>query len=106
METDDPATSVVLPSSSTPSTSAPSSSVASVTLNAIMAQLQRMDACLDYLTDEMCQMNTRVDRITHRQARMAGFAPSPEASANEDDDAGDDEDDASSSNDDKMTTSQ
>ena len=66
VETDDPATSVVLPSSSTPSTSAPSSSVASVTLNAIMAQLQRMDACLDYLTDEMCQMNTWVSRIACR----------------------------------------
>ena len=65
-----------------------------------------MDACLDYLTDEMCQMNTRVDHITHRQARMAGFAPSPEASADEDDDASDDENDANSSSDDEMTTSQ
>ena len=32
---------------------------------------------LDYLIDEMCWMNTRVGRIAHRQARMAGFAPSP-----------------------------
>ena len=58
VETTNPTTSAVPPSSLAPSTSAPSSSVASVTLDAIMAQLQRMDACLDYLTDEMCQMNT------------------------------------------------
>ena len=35
---------------------------------------------LDYLTDEMCQMNTRVSRIARRQARVAGFAPSPSPS--------------------------
>ena len=35
------------PTSSTPSTSTPSSSKGEVTLNAIMAQLQHMDACLD-----------------------------------------------------------
>ena len=34
-------------------------------------------ARLDYLTDEMCQMNTRIGRIAHRQARVASFAPSP-----------------------------
>ena len=56
-------------------------------------------------------MNTRVSRITQRQARLGGFAPSPspspEASADEDGDDGDDEDedeDASSSNDDEMVT--
>ena len=38
------------PSSSTPSTS----TAGGVTLEAIMAQLQRMDARLDSLTDEMC----------------------------------------------------
>ena len=84
--------------------------MASVTLDAIMAQLQRMDARLDYLTDEMCQMNTRVSRIAHRQAHIGGFgpssSPSPEASTDEDDDVGDDEDNASSSDDDEMTTSQ
>ena len=62
---------------STPSTSAASG----VTLEAITAQLQRMEAefggCLNYLTDEMSQMNTRVSRIACRQARMVGFAPSP-----------------------------
>ena len=38
-----------------------------VTLKAIMEQVQRIQAdfsgCLDYLTNEMCQMNTRVGRI-------------------------------------------
>ena len=28
-----------------------------------MAQLVRMDACLDTLSDELCQVNTRVGRI-------------------------------------------
>ena len=67
-----------------------------------MAQLQRMDACLDYLTDEMCQMDTAVGHIALRQAQFGGFTPSPspslEASTDEDDDA-------SSSGDDEMTTS-
>ena len=76
-----------------------------------MAQLQRMDAYLDSLIDEMCQVNTCLGRIAHQQARLGGFSPfpspSPEASANEDDDAGDDEDDdARSSSDDEMTTFQ
>ena len=74
-----------------------------------MEQLQWMQAdfggCLDYLTNEMCQMNNQVGRIARRQARMASLAPSPSPSpeASPDDD---DEDDASSSGDDKMTTSQ
>jgi len=76
-----------------------------------MAQFQHMDACLSSLTDEMCQMNTRVNRIACRQAHLGGFtaspSPSPKALADEDDDAGDDVDeDASSSHDDEMTTSQ
>ena len=54
VEMDDPAAFAISPSSSAPSTFAPSSSVADVTLEAIMAQLQRMDARLDYLTNEMC----------------------------------------------------
>ena len=41
------------PASSTPSTSAPSSSVDGVTLEAIMAQFRRMDACLDTLITEI-----------------------------------------------------
>ena len=68
-----------------------------VTLEAIMAQLQWMEADfgghLDYLTDEMYQMNNRVNRIARKQARIGGFAPSlspsPEASADKGDDADD-----------------
>ena len=67
METIDLATSAIPPSSLTPSTSAPSSSASSVTLDAIMEQLQQMHADfgghLDYLTNEMCQMNTRIGGI-------------------------------------------
>ena len=63
-----------------------------------MAQLQQMEADfgghLDYLIDEMCQINTRVSHIARRHARLSGFvtspSPSPEASVDEDDDAGDD----------------
>ena len=54
------------PTSSTPSTSAPSSSTGGLTLEAIMAQLVCMDARLDTLSDELCQVNTRVSRITRR----------------------------------------
>ena len=103
METIDPATSDA-PSSSAPSTSATSG----VTLEAIMVRLQWMEANfggrLDYLTDEMCQMNTRVSRIAHKQARMAGHtpsSPSPQTSPGDDG-----EDGATSSGDDEMTTSQ
>ena len=73
-----------------------------------MAQLQRLDARLDSLSDEMCQVNTRVGCIACRQACLGCFAPSPssspDASANED--GVDDDEDASSSSDDEMTTSQ
>ena len=81
-----------------------------------MAQLQRMDARLDTLSDELCQVNTRVGCIARCQAVMGGFVsslpPTPEASKDEDkddddDDAtSDDEDDgdASSSSDDAMST--
>ena len=53
-----------LPASSTPSTSTPSPSAGGVTLEAVMAQLQRMDACLNTLNDKLCQVNTRVGFIT------------------------------------------
>ena len=46
-----------------PSTSTPSSSDGGLTLETIMAQLQRMDAHLDTLNDELCQVNTGVGRI-------------------------------------------
>ena len=78
-----------------------------------MAQLQRMDTRLDTLNDELCQVNTRVNRIAHRQARLSGFmaspSPSSKASKNEDDDGDSDDDDddkdevTSSSSDDEMT---
>ena len=95
-----------------------SSLVVSVTLEAIMAWLQQMEADfgarLDYLTDDMCQINTQVGRIARQKALLGGFVPSLEASTNEDDDASDDEDDASddedddasSFSDDKLMTSQ
>ena len=50
-----PRTEMATPSiSSTPSTFAPSSSVGGVTLEAVMAQFQCMDAHLDTLSDELC----------------------------------------------------
>ena len=54
-----------------------SSSMGGVILDVIMAQLQRMDAYLDTLTNELCQVNTRVGRIARRQARLSGFVESP-----------------------------
>ena len=86
-----------------------------------MAQLQRMDACLDTLNDELCQVKTCVGHIAQCQAEMGGYTmPStPMAFADEsdgfgnandadDDDAiaSDDEDDgdASSPSDDEMST--
>ena len=73
-----------------------------------------MDACLDTLNDELCQVNTYVGRIARRQAHLGGFvessSPSPEASEDEDDDGNFDDDDdddkdedASSPSDDEMT---
>ena len=84
-----------------------------------MAQLQRMDACLDTLSTELYQVNVRVGRIARRQATIGGFAPEPTPSPphpvasdsdakddddddGDDDDASDDDGDASSS--DKMST--
>ena len=77
-------------------------------------QLQRMDACLDTLSDKLRQVNTRVGRIARAQARLGGFvespSPSPEASADKDDDGdfdNDDDDeneDASSPNDNELST--
>ena len=100
------------PSSSTPPTSTPSSSTVGVTLDAIMEQLQRIHADfgghLDYLTDEMCQMNTRIGRITRRQARIGGYGPFPSPSLECPivSPSKDDEDDAGSPGDDEMTISQ
>ena len=64
---------------------------------------------LDHLSDEMCQMNTKIGHITYRQSRLGGFAPSPSPEYAEESsslDGGDDDDDASSSEyDDEMMTS-
>ena len=71
-----------------------------------MAQLQRMHAHLDTLSDELCQVNTRVGRIAQRQVEMGGYTmPStPMASADESDDSDSvddaDDDDATTSEDD------
>ena len=77
-----------------------------------------MDALLDTLSDELCQVNTRVSHIARRQARLGGFiespSPSPKVSEdsdndgdsnNNDDDDDEDEDedeDTSSPSDDEM----
>ena len=76
-----------------------------------MAQLQRMDACLDTFSDELCQVNTCVDHIAGGQAYLSGFVTSPSLSPKaltdedaEDSDDGDDKDASSSSDDDMMTS--
>ena len=81
-----------------------------------MAQFVRMDARLDTLSDELCQVNTCVGRITRRQVIIGGFtassSPSPQASEDESDDDGfggddaDGDDGASSSVDKEMTATQ
>ena len=83
-----------------------------------MAQLEHMDALLDTLIDELCQVNTRVGHITRQQAVMDGFitspspSPSPQTLEDEGDDgsSGDDDvdedEDTSSSGDEEMITSQ
>ena len=74
-----------------------------------MAQLQRMDACLDTLSTELYQVNVRFGRITRRQAAISSFAPEPTSSPShpvasdsdaEDDDDDDDGDDNEDSDDD------
>ena len=67
-----------------------------------------MDAHLDTLSDELCQVNTRVDHIAWRQARLGGFVASPPPSLKASEDVNDDNDededeDANSSDDDVMT---
>ena len=81
---------VTPPASTAPSTFAPSSSEGEVTLKAIMAQLVHMDAHLNTLSDELCQVNTCVGHIARRQAIMDGYtvASSPEASEDESDGSG------------------
>ena len=96
------------------SSSAPPSSSFKVVafLVAIMDQLQLMCANfgsrLDHLFDEMCQMNNRIGRITCRQSRLGGFAPSPSPKpVKSSSDGGDDDDNASCfKTNDEMTVSQ
>ena len=70
-----------------------------------------MDAHLDTLSDELCQLNTRVGCITRRQVVIGGYtmASSLEASEDESDDGFSDADDAEddddgSPSDDEMST--
>ena len=81
-----------------------------------MAQLQRMDACLDTLSTELYQVNIRVGRIARRQAAMGGFAleptPSPphlvafDSNAEDDDNDDGDDDDASDDDGDVSSTNE
>ena len=84
-------------------------------LDAIMAQLQRMDARLDTLSTELYQVNTNVGSIARWQARFGGFVKSPSSPPPEapepfedNDDSNDDDDgedgDANSSSSDEMFT--
>ena len=59
------------PTSSASSTSIPSSSEGGVTLEAVIAQLEHMDARLDTLTIELYQVNTHVGHIARRQDRKS-----------------------------------
>ena len=78
-----------------------------------MAQLVCMDARFDTLSDELCQVNTRVGHIAQQQAVMGGFTvasfPSPSAFEDESDDGSsnddaDEDDGASLPSDDEMST--
>ena len=78
-----------------------------------MAWLVRTDARLDTLSDELCQVNTRVGRIARRQAVIGGFtvasSPSSPTSKDEsdngsDNDDVDEDDDDGSPSDDEMST--
>ena len=94
------------------SSSAPpsSSSRAKVSLIAIMDQLQLIRANfgshLNHLSDEMCQMNTRIGCIARHQSRLGGFAhsPSPELTEKSSSNGGDGA--SCSETDDEMTASQ
>ena len=81
----------------------------------LMAQFQRMDACLDTLSTELYQVNVCVGRIARRQASMGGFAPEATPSPpffypdfndgdGDDDDASKDDADENASSTDEMST--
>ena len=86
---------IAIPTPSAPSTSALFTSAGGVTLDAIMAQFQCMDAHLDTLFTKLYQVNTHVGHIARQQARLGGFveSPSPPPEASEDDNDSDDDDD-------------
>ena len=78
-----------------------------------MEHLVRMDAHLDTLSDELCQVNSRVGHIARQQTVMGGFtvasSPSLEASEDKSDDGtssddADEDNDAGSPSDDEMST--
>ena len=80
-----------------------------------MAQLQRMDACLDTIFTKLCQVNVHVGRITRRQETMGGYAPeaspSPHLlvafdSEDKDDDDGNDDDASDDDNGDAISTNE
>ena len=102
------------PTPLTSSTSTPFTSAKGVTLDAFMAQLQRMDARLDTLSTKLYQVNNSVGHIARWKTCLGGFMESPSPplvapEAFEDNDNSDDDDDgedgdASSSSSDKMST--
>ena len=78
-----------------------------------MARFVCMDAHLDTLCDELCQVNTHVGHISQQQAVMGGFtvasSPCPPAFEDESDDGfdsdnADKDDGASLLRDDEMST--
>ena len=75
-----------------------------------MAQLVRMDARLDTLSNELCQVNTRVDHIAQRQVVMDGYTVASFLEASEDQSDGSnsvddtEDDDDGSPSDDEMST--
>ena len=101
--------------SSAPSSSAPFAFVGGVTFEVVMVQPQGMNARLYTLTTELYQVNTCVDRIAQRQARLGGFveSPTPSLETFEDEDDGGDsggmsdgDETSSSSTNEEMTASQ
>ena len=79
-------------------------------LVAILDQLQHMHAdfgsYLDYLSDEMCQMNTRIGHIARRQSCLGGFAHFPSLDPSEESSNGESDDASGSDYDDEMIGSQ
>ena len=60
-----------------------------------MAQLQRIDACHDTLSDKLCQVNTHVGCIARCQAEMGSYTmPSTLVASVDESDDSDDVDDA------------